>query len=381
MAEDKSLNTFEGWEEPTTTAIDFFGEKVDIEVPLEEKKEEEVVDKKETEKKEEPKKEVEPEFFKEEPLPEEVELVNDLLDDDDIVTETKPEKADSLSSTVSFMKEEGLMDFDLPEGETMDKDKFKEAFSKKIETELEDLLGDLPPVLQQLNKFAIQGGDVQEFFEALKTQAIVPLTKDLDIEEETNQEKVMKVLLKEEGYDQDYIDTQIDFLKDSGKLKDIADKKFSLWKTKDAEREKKLFTEQQAKVEADKEKKKALKKDLSTFLQDAEEMLGLPISPKDKTVLPTYMTEQSVKLKGGGAITEMQRDLSLALQDKTKAAVLAKLLMSNFDLKSLIDKVNSKVTAKIKDNVQRAASTDTPNVKSARSTSSASRKRLADYFK
>ena len=122
-------------------------------------------------------------------------------------------------------------------------------------------------------------------------------------------------------------------------------------------------------------KRKEFKKIVSSVVSEDTNFENIQLSIKDKQELPTYVSENNVKLTDGGTATQMQVDLYKALQDPKKVVILAKFLREDFKMDSVIAKVDQKVTRKIKENLQRVKQ-DNPT-KSGQVTKG---KSLAEYF-
>lgn len=391
---NKNLDTFSGWEQ-VSEDVNFFGEDTQIvtEVPVETKKEEE--GKETPEKKKEEVVEDDSKFFGEveddEPLfdtEEKETVVNENTEEE---TETPKEEKEEIEEeeelvgsigALTFLKEKGTIDYELEEGEELTEEKaaeiLEDEWENSIESRVEELFEEMPKFVKDLNKFVLQGGDVRKFLSAMTKNSKVDTSVDLSIE--SNQELVVRQSLSEEGYDEDYIQTQIDFLKDSNKLENFSKNKIQKKKERE-DREAEALKEEQRKLkEQQKVQQRKAKTKLASTVSNLEEIKGIKLSKVDKKELPNYMLERNVKLQNGGKITTMQKDIMEALQDENKAIFLAKLLRNDFDLSDLAKEVQTKVTKKVKDGIRRNKRSS-KNIKSTDSAgSSAARKDLSDYF-
>ena len=387
---NENLENFGGWDE-NVPEIDFFGESSEpikteaTEVVADVEKD--TVEDKAVENKTETK-EPEIDFFG---AGEETTKVEITDTDDENVEEVKAEdkvddepetKIDNSVSTVSFLKEKGLIEFELEEGTELTPELAEEiledSFDEKIEDRVEELFGKLPQIVKDLNKYAINGGDINQFFNSIAKQKESGITADIDLTQESNQELVIKNQLKSEGYDDEYISSQLEFLKDSNKLDKIAQTHFDKWKTENEKEQTRLLEQQKERVRLEKENRRKLKSKVTSFINETEDLSGIQLSKDDKKILPSYMTDRNVKLQNGSTITPMQRDLYAALQDDSKAVLIAKLLKSDFNFKDIAVNAETKVTKKVKENIRRNK-TNTPS-KSATGSSQKQNKRLADYF-
>lgn len=310
---------------------------------------------------------------------------NEDNDTDDSDDETKVQTPNI--STLNLLKEKGFIDFELEENEELTEEKAEEIiedkFDEAIEERIKDLFNDLPDVVKQINKYALNGGDINTFFGSLAKNNNPKITKDLDMDEEANQELVTREILSQEGYDDDYIDTQVEFLKDSGKLKMFSEKKFNKWK-KGAEAEQAALVKQQE--ENSKKQKESLRKakqKVSTFITENEEVAGLKFTKDDKKKLPAYMNDRTIKLQNGSVISEMQKELFYEVPKNEKAFMQLAVLLRNrnedgtFNFDSIIKNTETKVVKKVKENVRRSK-TSIPT--GSKNTKKGSKKRLADFF-
>jgi len=253
-----------------------------------------------------------------------------------------------------------------------------DIFNTGIEKVIEEKLLDLPETVRELNKFVLGGGDPETFINAL-VEARQRTNTKIDIDKEEGQKQFLSWSLKQKGYDDEYIETQIEFLVDSGKLENISKKEYEMAqnksKTFEAEQRKELLKNQKEQKENTKRERLELKTKVTSILKDNEDLRGFKISEKEKRELPKYMVDNTVKLEDGSYITEMQRDLFSFMQKEENALLIAKLLKSGFDFTPLINSVESKVTNKVKDNIRR-------NQKPNKSSGGSNRrqKSLAEYF-
>tara|TARA_R110002050_G_scaffold229417_1_gene365040 strand:- start:6668 stop:7861 length:1194 start_codon:yes stop_codon:yes gene_type:complete len=392
---ENTENPFGGWDDASD--VDFFGtpavEKVEPvldeegkEIPAEVVKEKEI--KKETVEAEDVLSTFESDTYEEEEEVDESDSLTSLFDDDD-GEEKKPEakgkggrkvKASKITS-LEMLKEKGLVDYELEEGEELTETKAEELLEDGFETSLnnkvKDLFEDMPPMVKDLNKFVLDGGSPEDFLEAYKTRGNSVITEDMDMSEEANQELVVRRGLQEEGHDEDYIETQLEFLKEKDKLEMMAEKRYNKWETNNKENKKELLKRQEDYRKSLKENERTLKGTVSTFITDNKEVNGLKFSSQDKTVLPNYMSKRNVKLENGQEITEMQRDLYTAMQDESKAILIAKLLKTDFDFSSIKNSATTDVTKKAKEELRRSKSTKQPPKAGS---SMGKRKSLADYL-
>jgi hypothetical protein len=356
---EKTIDQFAGWED-TSQQHDFFGETNLVEDVVTTVEKDDVVD---------PAKKAE-EVSK---AKEEQELIDEQFkefsgvskvsseEDDDSSKEGEPASVVSPKTTLAFLKEKGLVDYDEdPENPLTDDDAdslLEDSWEKSVEAEVEATIKDLPDELKQLIKFASKGGDVGELLGKMVQHATSGINKNSDISNEDVQVLAVTMDLRNQGYDQEYIDDQIEFLKEKDKLEGIAKKSFDKIVAEQETETAGQVQRQKEAVEYRKKQAREYKTNITTHINSLDEMGGLPISKQDKSILPTYISEPTVELQDGRVVSEMQADLFKVMADKDKIVLLAKLLKSDFDFSAIERKKQSQAARGIKDEIQRADKT------------------------
>lgn len=299
-----------------------------------------------------------------------------------VTTTSTPE---STISAARLLMDKGIVDFELEEGEDLTEETalelLEEGFAAGVENKLEDLLTELPTELKALNKYVINGGDMNTFLSKMATVGKEGgVSSDLDISKEKNQELVVKQMYKDEGMDDDFIEAQIESLRDTGKLGVFAKKKFEKWKEQDAKTSENEAKRQEEYAKQQREKARQYYSDLKTIVSK-ENFDGIKLSSKDKAELPVYMTERNIHLDNGAVVTPFNQNLMEVLQNQKASIQLAKLLKDrkedgSFDFSQVEKTATSKVVKEVKDNLRRNKETPRKSIE----TNSQSRS-LADYFK
>jgi hypothetical protein len=280
---------------------------------------------------------------------------------------------------VNSLKERGLLDFELEDGAEMTAELAEEIleddYDNRIANQVEDLFKDLPDEVKNMNKFIMQGGTMAEYIQTLQSQKPVGVTRGMDLTVEANQEAIVSNQLRQDGFDDEYVKSQLQYLKDSGMLEKTANTHYGKWEIKDKAAQKALLESQEAQRRAAKEQKKQEKRNVSDYVKGTDSIKGFKISRNDKKELPGYMTEKSVKLDNGAEMTPMHRDLYAAMSDPENSVLLAKLLRNGLDFKKLKQAAVTEKTTDIKKNVRRS-NNSTPSA----STGVSSRKTLAELL-
>lgn len=239
------------------------------------------------------------------------------------------------------------------------------------------MFSEVPDSVKNLVKYAINGGNVEELFSKMASQPTSKITKDMDLEDEKNLAMIVKTSKKAEGEDDETTEAYIEFLKESGKLKAVASKMHEKIVEKDAELAAQEATKAAEQKRTLKERQRKFKNEMSSLVSETKEFNGVKLNDKDSKELPSYIADATVEMEDGRKVTNMQRDLFAALQDKNKTVLLAKILRDDFDFKDISKAEKTKYSREVKQNLQRSK-TLAPS-KSAGS-SQRKAKALADFF-
>lgn len=381
---EQTIDQFAGWEN-ASQQHDFFGETNLVDEVITTVEKDDVVDpaKAEAEKEAKIKEEEEEKLLDEQ--------FKEFSASKTTSTEEEPNKEGNTKSvatnvspktTLAFLKEKGLVDYELEEGAELTDEEaeniLEDSWEASLEKELEATIKDLPDELKQLIKFANKGGDVGELLGKMVQHATSGLNKSSDINNEDVQVLAVTMDLRAQGHDQEYIDAQIEFLKEKDKLEGIAKKSFD--KIVAAQEEEASQEVERQKQFADNRKRAAreYKTNITTHINSLEEAGGLPLSKQDKTVLPTYISEPTVELQDGRVVSEMQADLFKVMADKDKIVLLAKLLKTDFDFSAIERKKQTQAARGIKEEIQRADKT--VRVGNSGGNSSSVKRNLADLL-
>lgn len=314
---------------------------------------------------------------------EETEEEEEESDEDDESDDKKPAdknkvvKVDS-KSTLEFLKEKGLVEFELEEGEELTEEMaeniLEDTWESSIDAGVDEVIKDLPDALKNMIKFVTNGGDFATMFTKMASTASTGLSKDTDMTKEENQVLAVTADLREQGFDDEYIETHIQVLKDSEKLELIATKSFDKITAKQAAEEAAEVDRVTKAKEASKKKQREFKTELTTHLGTLKDVKGLTLSAKDQKELPSYISDVSVELEDGRVTTGLQKDLFSIFGDKDKLVLLAKLVKSDFDLSSIAKKSVTEFSKEVEKGLQNTTS----NIKGSKGSSQKPKRSLAD---
>lgn len=361
MSKELTLEDFSGWDND----IDFMSEEIEIGDKDKDKDKDKGKDKDKD-------KDIETEDPEKNKDTEDVwfeETENDSEEEKDEVNNTN-----EVRTTLKVLKDKGFLDedFDLEDKDIDEESILEDIFENNIEQKLDDLFKNLPEELVALNKVAMKGGNIYSVLQSFSNNI---LESDLDITDEKNQEKIMKYILSKKGYDNEYIESQLDFLKSTNRLKNTSEKEYSLYQQnlKDIAKNKLKETEDLEKNRKEAERK--IKTTYTNFLEK-KEIGQIPINQKTKTSVLEYLTDKNFKLNNQ-PISTFFKDVLEVIKDPEKAVQLA-LLFKNRDKEGNFnfDFIKNKINTKQIDNIIEKSK----DKKIETSISGSSQKSLIDYF-
>lgn len=288
---------------------------------------------------------------------------------------------DESVKTLQFLKEKGFVDYELEDGEELTEEKASElledSLDDMVEGRIKELFSEVPDVLKEINNFVLKGGDINEYLAKVAENNKSGLSIDMDLTSEDNQIQIVKKGLKDQGFDDEYIASQIEFLKDSKHLEKNANLYFTKWKDNKIKEEAAILKSQEDARKLEKDNRRELKSKVSNFLKETDSVSGFKVTRDDKKILPDYMSERTVKLDNGSVVTPMQRDLMRVLNSPTGSIQIAKLLKAatesgELDFKEITKNTETKVIKEVRDNVRRS--------KKSISRGSGDKQHLASYF-
>lgn len=286
------------------------------------------------------------------------------------------------TATLEYLKEKGLVDFELEEGEELTDDLaeqiMEDDFDTRVDARIQEMADDMPEDAANFFKFVKSGGSPQQYLLKLAQQQVsTRIVENIDLENESNQELVIREQMATEGDDQESIEAQIEFLKDSGKMKTFAEGKYRKWDKKNQAEKAQMVKDQKKAADDVKAKDRKLKKTIGDFIKDKDSVGSLKLTKKEKKELPSYMTDRTVALQNGSRTTKMAFELHEAMQDETKALIIAKLVKSDFNFEVFKEDAEDKTAKEVRKNIRR---NDNKPSKSGKSGSPKKKGSLADLF-
>ena len=139
--------------------------------------------------------------------------------------------------------------------------------------------------IEALDAYVKQGGDLKKY---LQIDAELDLD-DIDLDEESNQKAVVKMLLKEKGFNSKQIDKKISKYEDAGLLEDEAQDAIEDLKEIREQRKEQLLKEQEKAHKQYQEQQRTFYNNVVDEIKGLKNIRGIAIPEKDKKVLIDYI--------------------------------------------------------------------------------------------
>lgn len=239
--------------------------------------------------------------------------------------------------------------FTLAEGEAEPEIKTPEQFIERVE--LEKKKGAVQILENYIGRF---GEDYQDAFDAIFNKGVNPKEyfttfnkitdyASLDITKESNQERIVRESLMEQGYEAEDIDSKIQKFKDYSDLEDEAKRAQKLLVKRESLRLEETTREAELKlVQAAQEKQKYVT-NVNTVLSEklkAKEFDGIPLNPELAKEVSDSLINEKWQLPDGTKLTDFDKDI-LDLKNpenhalKVKVALLLKVLKKDPTLSTI----------------------------------------------
>jgi hypothetical protein len=165
------------------------------------------------------------------------------------------------------------------------------------------------------------GEDYQEAFDAIFVKGVNPKDyfttynnvigfAEMDLSDESNQVKIMKQALTNQGFDPEDVDTEIERLQNYGDLESVATKNHKVLVKKEAAKLQDLENKSQQELQQKNAVKNQYINNVQTILQDkvkAKEFDGIPINPKLAGELQDFLLVDKWKTPTGETLTDFDR--------------------------------------------------------------------------
>ena len=139
--------------------------------------------------------------------------------------------------------------------------------------------------IEALDAYVKQGGDLKKY---LQIDAELDL-EDIDLDDESNQKAVVKMLLKEKGFNSKQIEKKLSKYEDAGLLEDEAQDAIEDLKEIREQRKEQLLKEQKKQYQAYQEQQRQFYTNVVDEIKGLKNIRGIAIPEKDKRVLIDYI--------------------------------------------------------------------------------------------
>lgn len=243
----------------------------------------------------------------------------------------------NLHTFASWAADEGILE-PLAEDEKINsEDDLKKIVARTINKGIEEYKNSHPEEVQTFIDFVDNGGNPRDFHKLYYEQQS---WKDIDPSVEANQELIVREALKQTGWDEEDIDSEITDKKDLGKLESLAEK-FHKKLVAGEEAERKEMIEAQKHYQ-EKQRIEAKKQwdEFKDNLFKKEEVQGFKLTNKVKEDLWNFMTKPDRKT--GKTPLQTHNETNVDAQ-----VLYAYLAMNNWDITKLEKQVKTKVTSEL----------------------------------
>ena len=265
------------------------------------------------------------------PTPKATDSAADDNDGDDAPTTQFSALSNDLFKLGVFTKEEDEDDVQITTAEEF-LERFNTEKRKGASEMVENFIGQFGEDYQNaFDAIFVKGVDPKEYF---GTYNQVVSFAEMDLSQESNQVKIMKQALADQGFDPEDIDTEVERLQNYGDLENVATKHHKVLVKKEAQKLQKI--EEQAAVQL--QQKQAIRNqyinNVQNILQEKlkiKEFDGIPLSPKTASELQDFLLVDKYKTVSGETLTDFDKAI-LELkrpenhEQKVKVALLLKIL-------------------------------------------------------
>lgn len=310
-------------------------------------------------------------------------MYQDDLEDSQEEEQELPERAKILD----YLQSSGFVS--LPEGFDYGQysdDDLEVIISNSIESSVEDRIrasfDQLPPFVRELVSYSFDGGNVEEFLDQIANSRRMP--GNIDINDPSHQEYIVRNALASQGYDNNYIESQVRFLTENNYLATHAHSYYQQSREAEAARMQQMAEQQMENERLAREEAYRRKVALQEHVNKTQSVGAMSLSLRDRNEVVGYMSEPAYQLEDGSTLTAMQKDLLYDVQQNPNLALQIALLLKNRGTDGLIDfsfierSATTKATRKVKEGLTRTDRT-TPSTSSNKYPNYKS-KALTDYF-
>lgn len=139
--------------------------------------------------------------------------------------------------------------------------------------------------MENLDNFVKQGGELSRYLQIEQEFDL----DNIDLEDENNQKSIVKLLLREKGFNEKQIGKKIQKYEDAGLLEDEAEDALEDLKEIKEQKKEQLLAEQKRTFEEYKQRQQDFYNSVTNEIKDLKNIRGIAIPEKDKKVLIDYI--------------------------------------------------------------------------------------------
>jgi hypothetical protein len=247
-------------------------------------------------------------------------------------TTTVENDADAQTLYEDFVKLGLIKHVEFEDGTPITQDTLAELMQsdrdEDVRLQLEQYFEQLDPRLKPIITFVSNGGSLDSYFTTQSNE----FDFNQDVKEANVQNDMIRFYEKQIlGFNDEQINDRIK-LYETGNTKEATATQYQkLLKQAHVQQEQALQAEQAKKAE---EAKRAYETDVNniTSALKKDTILGLKLSPKDRTELQGFIIDKNIQLQDGTKATSFQYELHKALQDPEKRILIAQLVRDDLKL-------------------------------------------------
>ena len=219
--------------------------------------------------------------------------------------------------------------------------RFESEKKKGAQSLVQDFIGQFGEDYQQaFESIFVKGVNPKEYFGAYNN--IVNFS-EMDLTKENNQKQVMKQALKEQGFEAEDIDKEVERLKSYGDLESVSTRHHKVLVKKEAKKLQQLEAQSQQELQAKNTIKQQYQTNVQTILSDKvkdKEFDGIPINSNLANELQDFLLVDKWKTPSGETLTDFDRSiLDLKRPEnhelKVKVGLLLKMLEKDPSLSTI----------------------------------------------
>lgn len=244
----------------------------------------------------------------------------------------------SYKAFAKYLNDEGIVDFEDNDEIEDTPEVLFESVKKTIQKEIESYKNSIPAKAKDIIEYLEKGGDIDKYLNTIQKPFDI---KDMDLNSESDQERIVREFLRSQDYTPEEINEAVIDAKDSlllEKQATLASKKLDKIFSK---KEQDLLSEQSEQQELQKSQYVEYINNIQNVIDTSTEMAGLPLSEKERKEFKTYLLAVDKEGK-----TQYQKDTE---NDPKTQIELAYLKFTKYDFSKAKRSGETEATKKLKD--------------------------------